>query len=182
MSTPEFVQWFREAAPYIHAFRGRIFVIAFGGEVVSQGKFAGLSYDLNLLVSMGVRIVLVHGARPQAEALLAAHGLQTRFHGACRITDPDTLEVVKQAVGVTRADIEAGLSMALPIRQWPAPICVAGGNYLVARPMGVRDGVDMQSTGQIRKDRHPRHSRPAGCRRTGDAVHLGYSPSGEILT
>lgn len=114
MSTPEFVQWFREAAPYIHAFRGRIFVIAFGGEVVSQGKFAGLSYDLNLLVSMGVRIVLVHGARPQAEALLAAHGLQTRFHGACRITDPDTLEVVKQAVGVTRADIEAGLSMALP--------------------------------------------------------------------
>ena len=182
MSTPEFVQWFREAAPYIHAFRGRIFVIAFGGEVVSQGKFAGLSYDLNLLVSMGVRIVLMHGARPQAEALLAAHGLQTRFHGACRITDPDTLEVVKQAVGVTRADIEAGLSMALPNSPMAgANLRVAGGNYLVARPMGVRDGVDMQSTGQIRKIDTPGiHARLDA----GELVMLstlGYSPSGEIF-
>ena len=174
MSTPEFVQWFREAAPYIHAFRGRTFVIAFGGEVISQGKFAGLSYDLNLLVSMGVRIVLVHGARPQIDALLAVQGLTPRFHGSIRITDPDTLEVVKQAVGVTRADIEAGLSMALPNSPMAgANLRVAAGNYLVARPLGVRDGVDMLYTGQIRKIDTPGAACPAGRRRTGDAVHAG---------
>ena len=182
MSTPEFVQWFREAAPYIHAFRGRTFVIAFGGEVISQGKFAGLSYDLNLLVSMGVRIVLVHGARPQIDALLAVQGLTPRFHGTIRITDPDTLEVVKQAVGVTRADIEAGLSMALPNSPMAgANLRVAAGNYLVARPLGVRDGVDMLYTGQIRKiDTPALHARLDA----GELVMLstlGYSPSGEIF-
>ena len=74
----QFVHWFRAAAPYIHAFGGRTFVIAFGGEVVADGSFVALTHDLNLLASLGVRLVLVHGARPQIEAQMrAARGRTT---------------------------------------------------------------------------------------------------------
>ena len=76
--TDSFVNWFRSAAPYIHAFRDRTFVIAFGGEVVADGKFIALTHDLNLLQSLGVRLVLVHGARPQTEARLKQKGLKPR--------------------------------------------------------------------------------------------------------
>ena len=58
-----FVNWFRSAAPYIHAFGGRTFVIAFGGEIVDEKQFIALTHDLNLLASLEVRLVLVHGAR-----------------------------------------------------------------------------------------------------------------------
>lgn len=65
-----FVSWFRSVAPYIKTFRGKTFVVAFGGEVVVDNKFLGLIHDLNLLASLGVRLVLIHGARPQIEARL----------------------------------------------------------------------------------------------------------------
>ncbi|HZW86828.1 MAG TPA: amino-acid N-acetyltransferase, partial [Gallionella sp.] len=63
----DFVKWFRSVAPYINAFRSRTFVIAFGGEVITDGKFVELAHDFNLLNSLGIRLVLVHGARPQIE-------------------------------------------------------------------------------------------------------------------
>ena len=50
-ASQQFVPWFRAAAPYIHAFRGRTFVVAFGGEVVADGKFVALTHDLNLLAA-----------------------------------------------------------------------------------------------------------------------------------
>jgi amino-acid N-acetyltransferase len=68
--TTDFVHWFRSAAPYIHGFRGKTFVIAFGGELVADGDFMQLAHDVNLLNSLGVRLVLIHGVRPQVEARL----------------------------------------------------------------------------------------------------------------
>jgi len=62
-----FVEWFRAAAPYIHAFRGKTFVLAFGGEAMLREDFVDLVYDINLLNALGVRLVLVHGVRPQVE-------------------------------------------------------------------------------------------------------------------
>jgi amino-acid N-acetyltransferase len=183
MQTPEqFVHWFRSAAPYIHAFRGRTFVVAFGGEVVADGKLVSLTHDLNLLASLGVKLVLVHGARPQIEAHLKARQIRPRFVRDVRVTDETALECVKQANGQLRADIEALLSMGLP--QSPmanATIHVAGGNFVVARPRGVVDGVDMQYTGEVRRI----HSE--AIRRRLDAGELvllsplGYSPTGEIF-
>ena len=86
-----FVQWFRSAAPYIHAFRARTFVVAFGGEVVEDGKFVELTHDLNLLASVGVRLVLVHGARPQIERELDLRNIKQRYSDAVRITDENAL-------------------------------------------------------------------------------------------
>jgi amino-acid N-acetyltransferase len=178
----QFVHWFRSAAPYIHAFRGRTFVIAFGGEMVAEGKFQGLTHDLNLLASLGVRLVLVHGARPQIEARLAARGSPPRYVRGVRVTDENAMHSVKQASGQLRVEIEALLSMGLPSSPMAnAEIRVAGGNFVTARPRGVLDGVDMQYTGEVRR------VHAEAIRRRLDAGELvllsplGYSPTGEIF-
>ena len=73
-ATVQFVAWVRGAAPYIHAFRGRTFVVGFGGEVAAGERAQSLAYDCNLLAALGIRLVLVHGARPQIDAELARRG------------------------------------------------------------------------------------------------------------
>jgi len=178
----QFVQWFRAAAPYVHAFGGRTFVIAFGGEVVADGRFIALSHDLNLLASLGVRLVLVHGARPQIDAQIKAAKLKTQYVRGMRVTEERTLACVKQASGQLRVEIEALLSMGLPNSPMAnADIRVASGNFVTARPRGVVDGVDMLYTGEVRKVN-------AGAINTrlddGELVllsPLGYSPTGEIF-
>ena len=86
-TTRAFVQWIRSAAPYIHAFRGKTFVIAFGGEVVADDTFLGIIHDLNLLHSLGIQLVVVHGSRPQIEAILAQQDIESRYASGLRITD-----------------------------------------------------------------------------------------------
>ena len=46
------VRWFREVAPYVHAFRGKTFVVAFGGELVQAGALNTLVQDLSLLSAL----------------------------------------------------------------------------------------------------------------------------------
>ncbi|MBC7944487.1 MAG: amino-acid N-acetyltransferase [Burkholderiales bacterium] len=181
-SNAAFVQWFRCAAPYIHAFGGKTFVIAFGGEVVADGGFVGLTHDLNLLASLEIKLVLVHGARPQIESRLLASGIEPRYVNGIRITDAETLQCAKESIGRVRVEIEALLSMGLansPMAN--AQIRVASGNFVTARPIGVVDGVDLLHTGETRK------IDAAGiraCLDDNDVVllsPLGYSPTGEIF-
>ena len=81
MPAPEvqFITWFRAVAPYFHAFRGKTFVIAFGGEIFAQRNFVELAHDINLLHSAGIRVVLAHGSRPQIEALLKRRNVRSRY-------------------------------------------------------------------------------------------------------
>jgi amino-acid N-acetyltransferase len=147
-----FVNWLRSVAPYINAFRHRTFVIAFGGEVVSDGKFTALTHDINLLQSLGVRLVLVHGARPQTEERLKESGVKPRYSKGTRITDDVALKCVIEAAATMGFEIEAKLSMGVansPMAN--SSIRVASGNFVTARPIGVVDGVDFQHTGLVRK-------------------------------
>lgn len=178
----EFVHWFRSVAPYIHAFGGRTFVIAFGGEVVEDGQFVALAHDLNLLASLEVRLVLVHGARPQIEARLKRARIESRFVGGLRVTDRATMEAVKEANGVVRVEIEVLLSMGqINSPMAGADIRVASGNFVTARPLGVVEGVDLQHTGVVRK------IDAVGIKKRlddGELVllsPLGYSPTGEAF-
>jgi amino-acid N-acetyltransferase len=177
-----FVHWFRAAAPYIHAFRGKTFVLAFGGEVLSDGHFTRLAHDVNLLNSLGVRLVLVHGVRPQVETHLIERNAEIRYIDGLRVTDADALMCVKEAVGEVRVEIEALLSMGLPNSPMAnADIRVASGNFVTARPLGVRLGVDLQHTGAVRK------INVAAIRQRLDdndivlLSPLGYSPTGEVF-
>ena len=178
----EFVSWFRSVAPYIHAFGGKTFVIAFGGEVVDDGQFVSLSHDLNLLASLEVRIVLVHGARPQIESRLKRANLETKLAGGLRVSDDQTMEVVKEANGSIRVEIESLLSMGLVNSPMAgSDIRVASGNFVTAKPIGVLEGVDLQHTGEVRKvDAIGMQKRLDD----GEMVllsPLGYSPTGEAF-
>ncbi|NCS65142.1 MAG: amino-acid N-acetyltransferase [Hydrogenophilales bacterium CG03_land_8_20_14_0_80_62_28] len=176
-----FVDWFRAAAPYIHAFRGKTFVLAFGGDAMLRDDFVDLVHDINLLNAIGVRLVLVHGVRPQVEERLNTSG-EAQYVQGRRVTDGDTLEHVKDAVGSVRVDIESMLSIGLPNTPMAgAEIRVASGNYVTAQPAGVVDGIDLQFTGEVRKVAADaiQHRLDAG-----DIVLLspiGYSPTGEVF-
>ena len=177
-----FIDWFQSVAPYIHAFRGKTFVIAFGGEVVADGRFLALTHDLNLLAALGVRLVLVHGARPQIEAKLKALRRRSRFHKGLRVTDDVALASAKEASGRLRVEIEAALSMGLPNSPMAgADIRVASGNFIMAKPIGVLDGVDYMHTGEVRKiDAAAIHKRLED-NELALLSPLGYSPTGEVF-
>ena len=177
-----FVHLIRSAAPYVHAFRAKTFVIAFGGEVVADDEFLGVIHDLNLLHSLGIRLVVVHGFRPQVEAILAAQGIPSRYAHGVRVTDVDAMDCALEAAGQVRARIEALLSLGLANSPMAgARNRVSTGNYLTAKPIGVVDGTDMELSGEVRRvDTEAIQQRLDD----GDIVlisPIGYSPTGEIF-
>jgi amino-acid N-acetyltransferase len=181
-TTRAFVQWIRSAAPYIHAFRGRTFVIAFGGETVADDTFLGIIHDLNLLHSLGIRLIVVHGSRPQIDAILKQQEIESRYAFGLRITDAETMDCVLEASGQVRSRIEALLSLGIANSPMAgARIRVSGGNFIMAKPLGIRDGIDMLLTGEVRRvDTDAIRQRLDD----GDIVlisPLGYSPTGEIF-
>ena len=178
----QFVQWLRSVAPYVHAFRGKTFVVAFPGELVTAGALPVLAQDLSLLVALGIRVVVVHGSRPQVAEQLALRNVEGRFHNGVRITDTAALECAKEAAGELRLDIEAAFSQGLPNTPMAhAAIRIISGNFVTARPLGVIDGVDLELTGMTRKV-------------AAETIHailatdsvvllspLGFSPTGEVF-
>ncbi len=178
----QFVAWLRSVAPYVHAFRGKTFVVAFPGELVRAGALPVLAHDLSLLHALGIKVVIVYGSRPQVEEQLALRNEQSRFHNGLRITDAVALECAKEAAGELRLDIEAAFSQGLPNTPMAnAAIRVISGNFVVARPMGIIDGVDLEHTGLARKIAY-------------ETIHpildngglvllspLGFSPTGEVF-
>lgn len=148
----ELVEGFRHSVPYINTHRGKTFVIMLGGEAIEHENFSSIVNDIGLLHSLGIRLVVAYGARPQIDANLAAHHHEPLYHKNIRVTDAKTLELVKQAAGTLQLDITARLSMSLnntPLQG--AHINVVSGNFIIAQPLGVDDGVDYCHSGRIRR-------------------------------
>ncbi|MCP5036139.1 MAG: amino-acid N-acetyltransferase, partial [Rhodobacteraceae bacterium] len=136
-----FVDWFRSSSPYIHAHRGKTFVVVFGGEAVADAAFTNLIHDIALLHGLGIRLVLVHGARPQIEERLRMRGAEMKYIKGLRVTDEAALICVKEAAGAVRVEIEALLSMGLANSPMAgARIQVTSGNFVTAQPIGIHDG------------------------------------------
>lgn len=182
MKPADFVAVLRGCAPYVHAHNGRVFVIAFGGEAAERADFDQLVYDVALLHSLGVKLVLVHGVRPQIDARLKARGLEPRFVDGMRVTDRAALDCVKDAAGSLRMDIEARLSTSLASSPMGgARIRVASGNWIIARPVGVRGGTDHQFTGEVRRVDIDSIRQVLDQDRIALLSPIGYSPTGEIF-
>ncbi|WP_434779521.1 amino-acid N-acetyltransferase [Neisseria sp. Ec49-e6-T10] len=178
----QFIALFREAAPYIHQFRDKTFVIGLSGHTLLDKSIEHIAQDIGLLASLGVRLVLVHGARPQIETALQAHQIASVVHKHTRVTDLPTLSIIKQVFGAARFDIEANLSMGMPNSpMYGAGIKTASGNFITAKPLGVLDGIDMQLSGTVRKvDKLTIQKRlDEGC--VVLVSPLGYSLSGETF-
>jgi amino-acid N-acetyltransferase len=177
-----FVPWFRSVAPHIHAYHGKTFVIAMAGELIAAGKLNAFVQDLSLLHAMGIKLVLVHGFRPQVNEQLRAKGHASRFSHGKRITDPVALDCAQEAAGQLRFEIEAAFSQGLPNTPMAnATVRVVSGNFLTARPVGIVDGVDFMHSGVVRK------VDSATIRRAIDIGALvllspfGFSPTGEAF-
>ncbi|MGD9551355.1 MAG: amino-acid N-acetyltransferase [Burkholderiaceae bacterium] len=177
-----FVPWFRSVAPYIHKFRHQTFVIGLTGEAIAAGKLQSIVQDLALIQAMGVKIVLVHGFRPQVNEQLRAKGHAAKYSHGMRITDSVALDCAQEAAGQLRYEIEAAFSQGLPNTPMAgATVRVLSGNFITARPVGIVDGVDFQHSGVVRK------VDVAGITRTLDMGALvllspfGFSPTGEAF-
>jgi len=177
-----FVPWFRSVAPYIHMHRGKTFVVAIAGEAIEAGKLPSLVQDLALIQSMGVKVVLVHGFRPQVNEQLRAKGHMPKYSHGMRITDSVALDCAQEAAGQLRYEIEAAFSQGLPNTPMAgATVRVISGNFITAKPVGILDGVDFQHSGLVRK------VDVAGIVQTlnlGSMVLLspfGFSPTGEAF-
>ncbi|HCV39981.1 amino-acid N-acetyltransferase [Pseudomonas sp. SAR267] len=179
---PEYVNWLRHASPYINAHRDCTFVVMLPGDGVEHPNFGNIVHDLVLLHSLGVRLVLVHGSRPQIESRLADRGLTPHYHRGMRITDAATLDCVIDAVGALRLAIEARLSMDIAASPMQGSrLRVASGNLVTARPIGVLEGVDYHHTGEVRRVDRKGISRLLDERSIVLLSPLGYSPTGEIF-
>ncbi|MGZ5053263.1 MAG: amino-acid N-acetyltransferase, partial [Methylobacter sp.] len=177
-----FVSWFRDSSPYIHAHRNKTFVISFGGEAVLADDFDHHVHDFALLNSLGIRLVLVHGIRPQIDQRLTKLDVPARFHNNLRITDDVALQCVKEAAGLVRVEIEALLSMGLANSPMAgAKIKVASGNFVVAKPIGVIDGIDYCHTGEVRRIDSAAIHQQLDQDNVVLISPIGYSPSGEVF-
>src|SRR4051812_35952621 len=147
-----FVPWFRTVAPHIHAYHGKTFVVAIAGELIAAGKLNSFAQDLAILQAMGIKLVLVHGFRPQVNEQLRSKGHEARYHNGLRITDAVALDSAQEAAGQLRFEIEAAFSQGLPNTPMAnAIVRVVSGNFLTARPVGIVDGVDFIHSGVVRK-------------------------------
>ena len=177
-----YVKFFRDTSPYINMHRGKTFVLMLPGESLGDSNFNHIIHDIALLNSLGVKIILVHGARAQINDKLTERRLAPVFRDHIRVTDSATMACVKEAVGCTAIGIEALLSMSMPNSPMQGSrLRVISGNFITAKPLGVRGGVDFHHTGEVRRiDR-------VGIRRQLDEGSivllspLGYSPTGEAF-
>ena len=177
-----FVPWFRTVAPHIHAYHGKTFVVAITGELIAADKLNSFAQDLSILHAMGIKLVLVHGFRPQVNEQLRSKGHEARYSHGLRITDAVALDSAQEAAGQLRFEIEAAFSQGLPNTPMAnAIVRVVSGNFLTARPVGIVDGVDFIHSGVVRKVDSSAIRRAID---TGAMVLLspfGFSPTGEAF-
>jgi len=190
MDSKQYVNWFRQSTPYINAYRGKVFVILLPGEAIGHDNFWNIAHDITLLNSLGVKLVLCFGARQQIDSALAkanivsdTHDIVThQVHNKMRVTDSATLDVIKQVVGKLRIDVEASFSMGLinsPMHG--ADLTLASGNFIVAKPFGIQNGIDFGLTGEVRKVEVDAIRKQLDNGNIVLVSSLGYSPTGEVF-
>jgi amino-acid N-acetyltransferase len=178
----DMVDWFRASTGYINAHRNQIFVVLISGEALADKNLPNIVYDLSLLHSLGVKLVLVHGSRPQITATLEANGMQSRYHRNLRITETECIEVVKQTVGALSVNLEAQFSMGMsnsPMHGADVRLC--RGNFVTAKPVGIHDGIDFHFTGHVRKIQAAAIEQQLANNNVVLLSNLGYSLTGEVF-
>ncbi|CAH0526738.1 amino-acid N-acetyltransferase [Vibrio hippocampi] len=146
------VKGFRQSTPYVNAHRNKTMVIMLGGEAFYDKNFTNIISDIALLHSLGVKLILVHGARPQINQLVDLHQCHCPYHKGVRVTTEACLDLVMQATGKLQLDITARLSMSLNNTPMAGnQLNVVSGNFVIAQPLGVDDGIDYCHSGRVRR-------------------------------
>ena len=178
MKETDYAGWFRRSTPYISAHRGKTFVVFLGGDALAHPNLIHIVHDLALLHVLGVRLVLVHGARPQLDARLPA----IEKKNGRRITQATEMSVIGGVLGELRMQLEALFSTGLPNTPLHnVDICVSSGNFVMARPLGIVDGIDHLCTGVFRSLKLQRVTRLLDTESIVLISPHGYSPSGQAF-
>ncbi|PCJ28226.1 MAG: amino-acid N-acetyltransferase [SAR86 cluster bacterium] len=178
----DIIEWFRASTSYINAHRGKIFVVLLSGEALADKNLSNVVCDLTLLHSLGVKLVLVHGARPQISQALEQNGTESSYHKNLRVTKPECIETVMRVVGGESAKLEALFSMGVgnsPMHG--SDISMSRGNYVTAKPVGIHDGIDYHYTGKVRKIRTQAIQQQLDQGNIALLSNLGYSLTGEVF-
>jgi amino-acid N-acetyltransferase len=128
---------------YIPRFREKTFVLAIDGAIVTDDNFPNLLLDIAVLRSLNIRIVLVHGAARQIDALAAEKGITATNLDGTGITDAATLQLALTAANRLTHEILEGLSAS--------DLRAASTNAIIAHPLGIVGGVDHQLTGKVER-------------------------------
>ena len=173
----KFAQWFRETTPYINTHRGKTFVVSLCGAALEHTNLINIVHDLALLKTLGVKLAIVHGARPQLDAVLPAPA----HASALRITTEADLAQLRQTMGELRAQLEARFAASLPGSPLHnAHINLIGGNFVIAQPVGIVDGIDYQFTGRVRSIRTESMQAQLDLGTVVVLSPVGYSRSGQL--
>ena len=182
MKTEQYARWFRASTPYISAYRGRTFVVLLSGEAMLHGNLVNIVHDLALLNVLGVRLVVVHGARPQIDLALPDSNFHTHLGITRRITDAAAMGAVAGVHGRLRTELEALFSTGLPTSPLhQTEIQLVAGNFVVARPIGVLGGIDHQLAGGVRRIRVKSIRAALETGAIALLSPIGYSPSGQAF-
>jgi amino-acid N-acetyltransferase len=178
----DMIDLFRASSAYINAHRGKVFVVLLSGEAQADGNFSNIVYDLSLLHSLGIKLVLVQGARPQITAALEKANMNSSYHRNLRVTESKCIEIVKQTVGILGINIDALFSTGT--RNSPmhgSDIRLCRGNFVTAKPAGIHDGVDFHFTGKVRKIHATAINKQLDQGSLVVLSNLGYSLTGEVF-
>ena len=173
-----FIQNFRLSAKYINLFNQNIFVIALSGYVFNEDQFEKIAQDINILHSLKIKVILVYGARPQVESILVKNKIPVRLVKNMRVTSSAALKHVIEVNGAIRNKIEATLST---IKSVSEGMRLSSGNFLTAMPVGIIDGIDMESTGKIRGVDVEAIKNKLNHHEIVIVSPIGYSPIGQIF-
>ena len=91
-----------EALPYIKKFHKKVFVIKYGGSILSEERVRKcVLEDIAFLRFAGIRPIIVHGGGPNITEELRKQKITTEFIEGMRVTDEFTLKVVEDVVPAT---------------------------------------------------------------------------------
>ncbi|RMH11831.1 MAG: amino-acid N-acetyltransferase [Gammaproteobacteria bacterium] len=172
----------RQALPYIHLHQNKVFVVHLPDTAVFSDAFHNIVNDLTLLSTLGIQLVLVHGARQTLDRTLKKAGFEYNFDQGRRITTQAMLPHIQQAVGAVKLEIEARFSMgsATSLMQHPRQRIMSG-NLIAAQPVGILDGVDYGHAGRVRRIDIQAIRQHLQTRTMVLLSPVGYSATGEVF-
>ena len=143
--TKEYEDTIREVFLYLDRFKGSTFVFKIDYPVIASMILPVIVEDLAELHRMGIKVIVVAGARERIDEILGRYGIESRRAGDERISSPEAMPFIKMAAFDAANKIMTRLTAA--------NVSAVIGNWVRARSMGVRDGVDFLSSGEVEKVR-----------------------------
>lgn len=133
----------REVFGYMDRFKGQLFVLKIEDGLMDHPLFPVLMRDIALLHKAGIRIIIVPGTRNSIDAQLKAWEIESKFEGGVRLTSEEALPLIEQA--------SLGVAQRIMSHLTASGLSGIQGNWVLARSLGVIEGVDYMRTGRIER-------------------------------